>query len=227
MEVAMRHDRIYLWIAVLCMFVPLGCSKKVPEKPPDRIDGGQFTGSTYRNRFLGFRLTIPPNWSIQDQQTQQEMMHNGQKMIAGDNENMQAVMRAGEARSVTLLNVLKYALGAPVPFNAAISGTAELVSQFPGIRSGGDYLFHARRLLEAGQVKYSFPREAYRRPINGVVFDVMTAALALSPQMVVKQEYYATIRKGYALVLILSFGTEEDGNELRQALDTMIFNELE
>ncbi len=58
-----------------------------------------------------------------------------------------------------------------------------------------------------------------------MVFDVLPTELVLSPQVIVKQEIYATIRKGYALLLTLSFSTEEERDELRQVLDTMIFAE--
>jgi hypothetical protein len=224
MEVAMRHHRICLWaIAVLYTLVPFGCAKKTPE----RIDAGSFEGSVYSNKYLGFTLTIPPNWSIQDQQTQKQLLHTGVEVMAGDNKNMQAVLRASEVQAVSLLTVFKYARGAPVPSNPAIVGTAESVSHLPGMRTGGDYLFQARRLLEAGQLKHSFPREVYVQTVGGVEFHVMPTEVTLSPQMVVKQEYYATIRKGYAIVLILSFSTEEEGNELRHTLGTITFAPLE
>jgi hypothetical protein len=219
----MRRDQVWLWIAVSCMLAPLGCAKKAPEK----IDAGSFEGPVYSNKYLGFTLTIPSDWSIQDQQTQKQLMHQGVDIVAGDNKNMQAAMRASEVRTVSLLTVFKYTRGAPVSYNPGIVGTAELVSHLPGIRTGGDYLFHARRLLEAGQVKYSFPREREVQTIGGAEFHVLPAEVILSPQIVVKQELCATIRKGYAVLLILSYATEEERNELRQVLNTTTFTPLQ
>ncbi len=39
-------------------------------------------------------------------------------------------------------------------------------------------------------------------------------------------EYFATVRKGYALVLILSYTTEEERTELRNILSTMTLSPL-
>ena len=227
----MRRDRIRLSIAAgLCVLVPLGCAKKTPEQAREtveQIDGGTFEESMYRNKYLGFRLWIPPDWSIQDQQVQKQITATGVQIVAGDNKNMQAVLRAGEAQTINLLMAFKHPPGAPVAFNAVIACVAAPVSHLPGIRTGGDYLFHTRRLLEAGQLKYSFPREVHVETVGGVEVYVMPTEIALSPQIVVEQYHYATIRKGYALTLILSYATKEDGSELHHMLETMAFAPLE
>jgi len=228
----MRHDRICLWIAAaLCTLVPLGCAKRTADQTEktgeqaketgEQIDGGTFEGSMYRNKYLGFRLWIPPEWSIQDRQAQKQITDKGVQIVAGDNKNMQVVLRAGEAQAIHLLMAFRHPPGAPVAFNASIAGTAVSVSHLPGIRTGGDYLFHTRRLLEASQLKHSFPREVHVETIGGVEFHVMPTEVALSPQIVVEQYHYATIRKGYAITLILSYATKEDGNELYHILETM------
>jgi hypothetical protein len=234
MEVAMRRDRIWQWIVVaLCMLVPVGCSKKTAEeaqKTPEqaretaeRIDAGTFEGSMYRNKYLGFRLWIPPEWSIQDRQAQKDITDKGVQVVAGDNKNMQAALRAGEAQTLNLVMAFKHPRGAPVAFNPVIACTAELVSHLPGIRTGGDYLFHVKRLLEASQVKYSFVREVSMETMAGVEFYSMLTQAALSPQLVVNQDYYTTIRKGYAITLILSHATKEEAGELYHILETMAF----
>jgi hypothetical protein len=233
----MRHDRIWQWIVVaLCMLVPVGCSKKTAEqtqKTPEQaretaeqIDVGTFEGSMYRNKYLGFRLWIPPDWSIQDRQAQKEIKDKGVQVVAGDDKNRQAVLRASEAQSISLLMAFKHPLGAPVAFNPVIACTAESVSHLPGVRTGGDYLFHVRRVLEGSQIKHSFPHEVHATTIGGAEFYAMLTEAALSPQLVVKQDYYTTIRKGYAITLILSYATTEDKVELCNMLDTIAFAPL-
>ena len=112
-------------------------------------------------------------------------------------------------------------MGPPVPYNPTITCVAEGVSHLPGIKTGGDYLFHAKRLLEAGQMKFTFPREVYTETLAGVEFHVLTAELALLPTNLMKQEYFATIRKGYTLLLIISYSTEEEKAQVRDILDTL------
>ena len=233
----MRHDSICLWIAAaLCMLVPFGCPKKTPKQAEEtgeptketaeQIDVGTVEGSMYRNKYLGFRLWVPPEWSIQDQQTQKQIVQKGLQVAAGDDTNMQAVLRANEAQTINLLMAFKHPRGAPVTFNPVIACTAESVSHLPGIRTGGDYLFHMRRALEASQLKYSFVREVSPEAIAGVEFYSMLTEVALSPQQVVQQSYYTTLRKGYAVTLILSYTTKEEAGELYRILDTMAFAPL-
>lgn len=215
----MRHGVICLsLVAGLCALAGGGCSKR----PSEQMGGGRFEGPRYYHDYLGLTITFPSDWSIQDPQTTRQMARTGEQMIAGDNENMQAALQAGESRTVNLFAVFKHPRGSPVLCNSNICGVAENISHAPGIRTGGDYLFHVRRLLEAGQMKFSFPREVYAETVAGVEFHVMTTELDVPP-MKVKQEYFATVRAEYVLLLILSFSSDEERAELRNILDTLTF----
>jgi len=211
------------WIVVSsCMLVFVGCAKKNVE----RIDGGKVEGSLYRNEYLGFRLRIPSDWSVQDRKTQEEERQRGEKILSGDNKNMQAMFEGGATRTVNLVTVFKYPPGSPVSFNPSIAGVAESVADAPGVRTGGDYLFHYRRILEASQVKFSFTRDVYTETIGGAEFHVLTTETSALPMIVVKQEHYATVRRGYAVLLVLSFTTDEERKALRDVLDTATFEQL-
>jgi len=214
----MRYVGIGLAIvAGLCVLTGGGCGKK----PAAQMDGGRFEGPLYRNDYLGMTITIPSDWSIQDPQTTRQLARTGERMIAGNNENMRAALEAGESRTVNLFNVFKHAPGSPVPYNPNMYAVAENIAHAPGIKTGSDYLFHARRLLEAGQMRFSFPREVYTETLAGVEFHVMSVEMEVPPTGKVMQEYFATVRKGHVLVFILSFVTEEEKTELRNILGTM------
>ena len=214
----MRYGRTCLWIGVgLGIVIGAGCGKQTPAQ----IDRGRFEGSVYHNDYLGFTITLPSEWSIQDPQTTQQMVRTGEKILAGSNENMQAALEAGESRNLNLFMAFKHPYGSPVPYNPSLNAVAESVSHAPGIKTGADYLFHAKRLLESGQMKFSFPREVYSETLAGVPFHVMTTEVAVPPVEAVKQEYYATVRRGYVLLLILSYSTEQEKAELRSILDTV------
>ncbi len=213
------YKNIVLAIITLIMLTCIGCGKKAS----DEIDFGTFEESLYRNKYFAMAITIPSDWSIQDNQAKQQLMHTGQKMIAGDDKNFQAALNASELQSVNLFAVFKHPLGTPVPYNQNISCVAERVSHMPGIRTGKDYHFHVKKLLESGQMKFSFPKEVYSELLSGVEFHVMSVELALGG-MTVKQEYYVTIMKGYALVFIISFTTDEERNMLTNILKTLTFS---
>lgn len=214
----MRYGGICLWMMIgLCVLADAGCGKKAPEQ----MDAGRFEGPVYHNDYLGMTITIPSGWSVQDSQTAKERMRTGSKIMAGSNENMQATLAANESRTVNLVTATRYPEGTPVAFNPRIQCIAEGVSHLPGIKTGGDYLFHAKRWLEAGQMKFSFPREVYTETLAGVEFHVLPAELPLMPTTVMKNEYLAAVRKGYTLLLILSYSTEQEKAELRGILDTL------
>ena len=188
-----------------------------PQEGPAEIDFGSIEGSTYTNVYFGLRLELPADWSALDQAAMLRLAEAGADMIAGDDENLQAIVRASELQTVNMLGVFRHPLGAPVPYNPSFVGVAERLDNAPGIRKGADYLFHARRMLEAGQLVVSFPGEVSAVRIGGQEFDVMPVELEVL-DIVVQQRYYATVMKGYALVFISSFTTPEE----RAALDGVV-----
>jgi hypothetical protein len=215
----MRYGKVCLWsVAALCL-VAVGCGKKAGGK----MDAGRFEGRVYHNDYLGFQIAIPAKWTIQDRETTDQKMQVGQKLAAGGDESVQAALDASESQTVNLVTAFQYLRGAPVEYNPSISCVAEGVAHLPGIKTGGDYLFHAKRLLQGGLVPCAFPREVYTETVAGVEFHVLLAEMALLPTKIVKQEYFATVRKGYTLLLILSYSTDEERQMLRDILTTVKF----
>jgi hypothetical protein len=168
-------------------------------------------------------LAIPSDWNVLDQQGKRHFRDTGVRLSAGDDKNMQVILEEAESRSVDLVVATKHPMGSPVASNPSIICTAERLSGFPGTKTGKDYLFNCRRILEAGQIKHSFPKQVYSKLLGGVEFHVMTVE---SPWLgaTVRQEYHAAIMKDYALVIVISFLTEEERAVLREALNTLTFS---
>ena len=204
-------------IIVLAMLFT-GCGKKVS----DEIDFGTFNNSVYKNNYFGLQVTIPSDWSIQDQKAQQRLMNLGEKLIAGDDKAMKTVMKAAELQTVNLFAVYKYPLGSPVTNNPAVMAVAERVSQLPGIKRGKDYLFQARQTLESGQMQVSFPKDVYTQQLGGVDFDVMDLELYIRG-VIVKEKYYAAVMKGYAVSFIVMFKGDEADPGQQKILDSVAF----
>jgi hypothetical protein len=196
----------------------IGCGKKAS----DEIDFGTFSNSAYTNRYFGLAVTLPSGWSIQDQEAQQRIMKLGEKMVAGDDKNLKAVLKASELQIVNLFAAYKYPQGTPVTNNPAVIALAERVSQLPGITRGKDYLFHARQMLESGQMQVSFPRDIYTKQLDGIDFDVMDLELYIRG-ITVKEKYYVAIIKGYALCVILAYTGEKEELSQQEFLDSITF----
>jgi hypothetical protein len=191
-------------------------------KASSEIDFGTISNSVYHNNYLGFSVTIPTNWSLQDQEAQRQLARKGLSMVAGDDKNLNAALKASELQSLNLFGAFKYPRGAPVTNNPAVMAVAENVRQLPGIQRGKDYLFHAKQLLQSGQIAISFPTEIYTERVNGVDFDVMDVELSVGSRTV-KEKYYATIRKGYALSLVFVSGSDQEEPIEKKVLETIVF----
>ena len=195
-----------------------GCSQKAS----DEIDFGTLDNSSYSNRYFGFSVTLPKDWSVQDQKSQQRLSKRGAQLIAGDDQNLKAIVKASEMQTVNLLAAFEHPLGAPVDFNPSIACVAERVREMPGITRGRDYLFQARKMLESGKMQISFPRDYSTEQIGGLNFDLMETELHISGRTV-QQKYYASIKKGYALCFILSFANPDQAGALQNILNTIAF----
>lgn len=197
----------------------VGCRKKASEE----IDFGAFNKSVYTNSYFGVTVTVPPDWSIQDRQTQEQLTKVGSEMVAGNDKNLKAALKATEMETVNLFAVFKLPLGSPVPFNCSIMGLAERVTGMPGIQRGRDYHFQVKKTLESSQMQVTFPKEAYTQRLGGVEFDVLEQQMTMRG-LTIKQKYFTIIKKGYALSFVLSYTTEAEEVPLRKALETLSFD---
>lgn len=192
-------------------------------KASDEIDFGTIENSTYKNNYFGFSIKIPTGWSVQDEEMRQKIMDTGRKMVAGDDKNLNAAIKASEMQTLNLLTVFKYEVGSPVEFNPSIACLAEKIHHMPGIKRGKDYHFHTRRILENNQnITVSFPKEIYTKEVDGINFDIMTLEMPFGSKTV-KQKQYATVMKGYALLIIVSFLSSEEEAELEKVLESIRF----
>jgi hypothetical protein len=213
----MKQVKWFVVVLITTLAFSVGCGQKAE----DEIDFGTVKDSIYQNEYFGFTVNLPPEWSIQDQEARQRMMELGGKMIAGDDHNLKATIKASEVTTVNLFAALKHPLGAPVPYNPNISCVAERIRHVPGIQKGKDYLFHAKKLLESGQMQFDFPKEISSESIGGREFDVMYTEASMAG-ITIRQKYYAAVMKGYALILVVSFTTDEEELALQKILDTVV-----
>jgi len=174
----MKDNRVAQFsLFTLCVLLCAGCGKKAS----DEIDYGAVKDSVYHNEYFGLNLTLPSEWSVQDQQIRQRVAATGVKMIAGDDKNFRAALKASEQQTVDLLMAFQHPLGSPVAYNPSITCVAERVRDMPGIVRGKDYLFHAKKLMESGQMKLQFPKDISTAKLDGVDFDVMQVLMTVGP----------------------------------------------
>jgi hypothetical protein len=209
-----RYTAAVLLIAV--------CSVAYSQDSVPALDAGNVKNSVYTNAFLGMQLRIPDEWHVQDNDATKAMFERGKTIVAGDDKNLNAAIRDSEQKSLTLLCVFKQPPGAPVDFNPSFMCLAEKISGLPGISKGSDYLFHVKKGLSSPNLQVSFEKPIYDSTIAGLQFGVLETKLAIG-QAVIRQKYYATILKGYALTFIISYSSEQELQTHNRTLESIKF----
>ena len=197
-----------------------GCKEKAAEE----IDVGTITNSVYENKYFGMTVELPPDWAVQGQDSRQEPMDVGGELLAGDDKNLKATLKASELSTVNLFASFQHPRGTPVPFNPSILCVAERVRHLPGIKTGNDYFFHMKKLFEASQMEIHISDDVGTETISGRTFDILRTEtpLGLDPT-VVHQKYYVSIMKGYALAIIASYTTDAEDLILKGVIDSITF----
>tara|TARA_B110000091_G_C13639667_1_gene400678 strand:- start:172 stop:813 length:642 start_codon:yes stop_codon:yes gene_type:complete len=208
-----------LIIAIGLLLLITGCDSK----PAADIDYGTINNNVYSNKYFDISINLPDTWFVQSQAAQKALMETGSNLIAGDDKTLKSVMKESEKQTVNLFSIFKYESGAPVNFNPSIISVAERISHMPGIKRGSDYLFHARKLLESGQMNYDFPNDLYTKEVSELSFDVMPAQITVN-NITVYQDYHVVKIKDYALALILSYSSDSEKSELDGILNELKFS---
>jgi hypothetical protein len=212
----MRNIKLWLVVMlVLIVAVSTGCQKQASEE----VGAGTFQNSVFRSDFFGMSITIPGGWTVLDKQQMETLKNAGKQM---SNSKGKDAMEASEKNTVNLLAAFRHPLGTPVTFNQNFMCLAERVKHVAAVQQGKDYLNQVRKLLTggAGLNNMTVGNEIYQEKVGGIDFDVMDCDIPIN-SIVVKQKYYAAIRKGYALCFVLSFVETEEEESLYAILDTV------
>ncbi len=214
----MKNGRLILVLFVVSMPLLTGCQRKAV----DEVGLGSLEGSVYTNKYFGLTVTLPAGWSNQDQKSLRELTDLGGQVVAGDDKNLKAIVKTAETTTVNLFGSFRHPMGAPVPFNPSVMCLAERTRHLPGIKKGRDYLYHLKKLIESSQMKISFAEEISTETLGGQDFDVLQTEMS-TVGVTVYQKYFVTVLKGYALMFVVSYTTDEEGAELQEVLKSISF----
>lgn len=185
------------------------------QKPEKAIDFGSFQSGVYKNDYFNLEVAIPEAWNVLDDASRIELMKKSGRIVAGDNDNLNAVIEASDLQNMNLLTASKHPMGSPVPFNPSFVIVAEKVNHLPGIARGSDYHFHTKKLMESGAIKVSYPKEIYAQKIGEYTFDVMEMQIDMG-SIKIMQKQYAAIIHDYALLFGITYSNAEELESLNQ-----------
>lgn len=199
---------------ILLMFLIFGC--KSNDKPTD-FDYGKIEDNRYINDYFKFQIKLPKSWIILSKEQSDKLTEKGKKLIAGDNSNMNAIMKAADIKTANLISIYQYERGAAVDFNPNFTIVAVNVSDYPGIKTGYEYLYQARKLLSQSAFKYDYIDSTFNKEtINKFVFFTMNASVNG-----VKQKYYTTIINRFSINFLLTYNNDLNKENLLQILNSI------
>jgi hypothetical protein len=184
-----------------------------------QIGFGQLTGHTYTHDHFKLAVTIPDAWYIQKKSESDQLAQAGQAVIKQDAQG-QAVMQAAQQRTLTLLSAFRHPPGTPVPFNENLVIVAENLAFLPGLKEGEDYLKLSEKSLAALAIKYEVEPIETGFHIGSHPAARLRVHLHVQDKLV-EQEQYAARFGDYFLLVLLSFGDDEQRDALRAILDSL------
>jgi hypothetical protein len=210
------RDVPHILLAALLAIGTLACSE--PESPV--ASGSQVVAGSYTNEYFGLTLSIPDGWFVASEDTAQFMRETGEDVAIGDDATLKAAVEASKKTTFQLLTLSEFEMGAAVEFNPNLILMAERVSHVPGIKSGGDYLFHTSKMLLRTQLPYELTKESYPTQLGGREWYRADFIIA-QPEMPIEQSYFAAKQEDWVLVIILSAATQEQMVALEGIADSI------
>jgi hypothetical protein len=209
---------IYLFIVT----VILSCANQ-EKKLPENFDFGKTNNGSYKNDYFNMELLFDSNWVIKDKQQMNSLAERGRDLITSENKKLKSIVKAAQVNTAYLLAIFKYKDGAAVEYNPSFMVVAENTKNLPGIKTGSDYLFHAKKLMKLmkqTQIQYKFEKEVYERVIGKSSFHIMEVKVDYMGKNII-QEYISAVNKGFSLSFIISYTSEEERDELYEIIDNV------
>lgn len=188
-----------------------------------KIDFGSIEGSVYRHKYFGLEITIPQKWHVVENEDMKRAVASVKQSVVDKNKQLEQGLDASLLNTIGLLTVFEYPPSTTGVSNAAFACLAE--KNVPSL-NGKDYLMSMKSLMQQANLPLKFEREVYSQLIGGKEFAVLPVQGTTQQGLLVNQNYYATIMKGYALAFIITYHNDEDLKLLEGMLKSVKFTRL-
>ena len=208
----------------ICIFLisvtllSFGCKEE--KNVPTNFDYGKVENGIYKNNFFGIRIPVGDQWFVHNKQQMDRLEEEGKKVIAGDNKELEKITEASMVNVAQLFVMSKYELGSTTDFNPSFLLNVENLKQYPHISTPEEYLTDAKKLLEQSAMNYTYLDE-YEKMIGNQKF---IALEVLNDDYNINQDYYTTIKNGFALNIVIAYENEQDKTELYNIIDQIKIN---
>lgn len=211
----MKTARTFLFCALALVSLAAHARAQKPAQTPPQPPriaspaAGTVSGSTYTNAYFGMTFTLPAGWVVQSDAAKKEIAEGGKKLMESKDPATDAQIDKAIESTLNLLTASQYADGtASAEFNPGLMCLAEKVPPGSVGVKDEDYIAVLKNTFQYSQLPITLVKDGYTETIGGETFSVMDLTINVRGA-VVRQRYYAHIRRGYALSFILSYQTPE------------------
>lgn len=218
------------FVLSLCSLLLLASCKDNTTKKENRVasetnmndfDYGKTENNVYRNDFFRMEIPLPPTWVIQTKEEVSALNDKGADILAKDDEELKAVLKASEVKTAYLITIFRDSVGSTRNFNPSFIALSENTSQFPQVKKGSDYLDNVKILLKNSNIGYTFDETYGSKKIGPYDFDILESKAVMNGTEV-SQHYYATITKGFALCFITTFADDTQKREVEKIINDIV-----
>lgn len=213
---------IKLSFLVLLLIIGLACTKAEEELPSPLTKNKEGT-NLYENKYFGVSVEKPEGWYSQSAIETVLMQQRGSSAIAGEDENLKAIIDASMKTNMPIFGFFEFKPGTPGKLNPNVLCIAENIKPFPGIESGCDYISHVKDIISRGKLKYQFDKGCETKNIGGKELGFINASLNAGDQNIT-QTYHAFIQDGFAISIVQTYFNEESKKKVDEVLDTIRFD---
>ena len=211
-----------LFIFILFSVWSCAPSPKTEEKEAPKIEGFNTENGKYYNSKLGLEISLPKEWFVLDDE-QIEKIHTAAltEMLKEDS-TLKETMDASKANTDYLLQAFKYKPNEQVNYNPDITIFVENIEKNPDIKRATDYLAYVQKTI--GYSKSNFIEQSFTlKTISNRDFYFIELSQQSSKGITFTSKIHALIIDRTALVVTVSYSSEEEKREIDKILETMKF----
>ncbi|WP_017445558.1 hypothetical protein [Gayadomonas joobiniege] len=174
----------------------------------------------YHNAFLNLSIEKPQSWFAQSPEDTMKMSQQGSEILSGDDKNMKAMVDQSLKTSLPVFAFFEYEPGTPGKLNANVLSMAENIELAPGVKTGCDYLYHTREILNKSQLQVMIDEGCEQTKFGDTSMGTMNITMTMN-NLLVKQTYYACIKDKHAVTVIKTYFDDESKNKVDNILTTL------
>ncbi|HEX8457065.1 MAG TPA: hypothetical protein VF656_07200 [Pyrinomonadaceae bacterium] len=191
-----------------------------PSSQGDSIDSetkpwnGRIDGQTYINEYFDLSATVPDGWFIHSKEAVEAVKRRGKGLIKPDDKQTVAAVEQSINRTLFLMTATPYTPGSRPVIGVQITAEPDPKGV---LKTGADYLTQLKLMTTRIKLPFEIVKDIEPVMLAGRDFHVIQFKV-LEGGVEKGQRFYATIKKGYALIFITTYTNEDE----RKATDKIV-----